>query len=83
MAISDNRLSQEGYKSNFQDIHPPFENYTAAAVEANRCIFCYDAPCMKSCPTSIDVPKFIKQISTENIKGSAHTIFSSNIIVCV
>lgn len=80
MAISDNRLSQKGYCSNFQDIHPPFENYTAAAVEANRCIFCYDAPCMKSCPTSIDVPKFIKQISTENIKGSAHTIFSSNIM---
>ena len=49
-------------------------------VEANRCIFCYDAPCMKSCPTSIDVPKFIKQIATENIKGSAHTIFTSNIM---
>ena len=80
MAIINNRLSQEEYNSNFQDIHPPFENYTAAAVEANRCIFCYDAPCIKSCPTSIDVPKFIKQISTENIKGSAHTIFSSNIM---
>ena len=49
-------------------------------MEANRCIFCYDAPCMKSCPTHIDVPKFIKQISTENIKGSAHTIFSANIM---
>ena len=80
MSISEGRLSQDEYRSNFQDIHPPFENYTAAAVEANRCIFCYDAPCMKSCPTSIDVPKFIKQISTENIKGSAHTIFSSNIM---
>lgn len=80
MAISNNRLSQEEYNSNFRDIHPPFENYTAAAVEANRCIFCYDAPCMKSCPTSIDVPKFIKQITTENIKGSAHTIFSANIM---
>lgn len=80
MGIRDSRLSQEGYNSNFQDIHPPFENYTAAAVEANRCIFCYDAPCIKSCPTSIDVPKFIKQISSENIKGSAHTIFSSNIM---
>jgi dihydropyrimidine dehydrogenase (NAD+) subunit PreT len=48
-------------------------------VEANRCIFCYDAPCTKSCPTGIDVPKFIKQITTDNIKGSAHTIFVSNI----
>lgn len=80
MALSNNRLSNEEYGSNFSDIHPPFENYTAAALEANRCIFCYDAPCMKSCPTSIDVPKFIKQISTENIKGSAHTIFSANIM---
>lgn len=80
MALSTNRLSQEEYQANFQDIHPPFENFTAAALEANRCIFCYDAPCMKSCPTSIDVPKFIKQISTENIQGSAHTIFSSNIM---
>jgi glutamate synthase (NADPH/NADH) small chain len=49
-------------------------------VEANRCIFCYDAPCTKSCPTHIDVPKFIKQITTDNIKGSAHTILSSNIM---
>ena len=80
MAITNNRLSKEEYGTNFQDIHPPFENYTAAALEANRCLFCYDAPCMKSCPTSIDVPKFIKQISTENIRGSAHTIFSSNIM---
>jgi len=80
MAISSNRLSKEEYAQNFSDIHPPFENYTAAVVEANRCLFCYDAPCTKSCPTSIDVPKFIKQITTENIKGSAHTIFSSNIM---
>ena len=80
MAIQSNRLSQEQYKKNFSDIHPPFETKDAALVEANRCLFCYDAPCMKSCPTSIDVPKFIKQISTNNIKGSAHTIFQSNIM---
>ncbi|MBU3713350.1 MAG: NAD(P)-dependent oxidoreductase [Ferruginibacter sp.] len=80
MAILSNRLTEEQYKENFSDIHPPFETMDAAAVEANRCLFCYDAPCMKSCPTSIDVPKFIKQISTQNIKGSAHTIFSSNIM---
>ena len=48
-------------------------------MEANRCLFCYDAPCTKSCPTSINIPKFIKQITTDNIKGSAHTIFQSNI----
>ncbi len=80
MAIINNRLNPEQYSNNFNDIHPPFETKDAALVEANRCLFCYDAPCIKSCPTSINVPKFIKQISTDNIKGSAHTIFSSNII---
>jgi len=79
MAIQSNRLSQEQYEKNFADIRPSFENKTAAVVEANRCLFCYDAPCTKSCPTHIDVPKFIKQITTDNVKGSAHTIFSSNI----
>ena len=80
MAITNNRLSTEQYEQNFNDIHPPFETRDAALVEANRCLFCYDAPCTKSCPTSINVPKFIKQITTDNIKGSAHTIFESNIL---
>jgi dihydropyrimidine dehydrogenase (NAD+) subunit PreT len=79
MAITNNRLTTEQYEQNFSDIHPPFENKEAALVEANRCLFCYDAPCTKSCPTGINVPKFIKQITTDNIKGSAHTIFVSNI----
>jgi dihydropyrimidine dehydrogenase (NAD+) subunit PreT len=79
MAIVNNRLNGEQYEENFSDIHPPFENKSAALVEANRCLFCYDAPCTKSCPTGINVPKFIKQITTDNIKGSAHTIFLSNI----
>ena len=79
MAIQNKRLTAEQYTQNFSDIHPPFDTHDAALVEANRCIFCYDAPCTKSCPTSIDVPKFIKQISSENIKGSAHTILSANI----
>lgn len=78
--ISNNKLSAEQYEQNFSDIRPPFENQTAAVVEANRCLFCYDAPCTKSCPTHIDVPKFIKQIVSNNIKGSAHTIFVSNIM---
>jgi len=80
MSISNNRLSQQQYAENFSDIHPPFETHNAALVEANRCLFCYDAPCIKSCPTGINVPKFIKQITTDNIKGSAHTIFLSNIM---
>jgi dihydropyrimidine dehydrogenase (NAD+) subunit PreT len=77
--INNNRLPSHEYATNFADIHPPFEGYDAALVEANRCLFCYDAPCIKMCPTSINIPKFIKQITTENIKGSARTIFSSNI----
>ena len=80
MSISNNRLSPEQYEQNFSDIHPPFETHSAALVEANRCLFCYDAPCTKSCPTGIDVPKFIKQITSDNIKGSAHTILSANIM---
>ena len=80
MAIKNNRLSKQEYNQNFSDIHPPFETHNAALVEANRCLFCYDAPCTKSCPTGINVPKFIKQITTEDIKGSARTIFSSNIM---
>lgn len=78
--IKNNRLTSEDYQENFKDIHPPFETNDAALIEANRCLFCYDAPCIKSCPTSINIPKFIKQIATENIKGSAHTILSSNIM---
>jgi dihydropyrimidine dehydrogenase (NAD+) subunit PreT len=77
--IENNRLTAAEYEQNFSDVHPPFDKKEAALVEANRCLFCYDAPCMKSCPTSINVPKFIKQITTDNIKGSAHTIFDSNI----
>jgi dihydropyrimidine dehydrogenase (NAD+) subunit PreT len=80
MAIQNNRLSKEELIHNFSDVHPPFEHIEGAVLEANRCINCYDAPCTKSCPTSIDVPLFIKQISSGNIKGSARTIFSSNIM---
>ncbi|HWY37472.1 MAG TPA: NAD(P)-dependent oxidoreductase [Bacteroidia bacterium] len=80
MPIKNNRLSQEELVTNFSDIHPPFEHAEGAILEANRCINCYDAPCTKSCPTGIDVPLFIKQIASDNIKGSARTIFSSNIM---
>ncbi|WP_138994380.1 NAD(P)-dependent oxidoreductase [Larkinella sp. C7] len=80
MALVNNRLTAEQYGENFSDIHPPFETRDAALVEANRCLFCYDAPCIKSCPTSIDIPKFIRQITTDNPKGSAYTILSANIL---
>ncbi len=77
--IKENRLTEAQYAENFSDIHPPFDNKEAALLEANRCLFCYDAPCIKGCPTGINIPKFIKQISTDNLKGSANTIFISNI----
>ena len=80
MPIQNNRLSTEDLALKFADVHPPFEHAEGAAIEADRCINCYDAPCTKSCPTSIDVPLFIKQISSGNIKGSAKTILSSNIM---
>jgi glutamate synthase (NADPH/NADH) small chain len=80
MAITNHKLTDAEYTRNFSDIHPPFETRDAALVDANRCLFCYDAPCTKSCPTGIDVPKFIQQITTDNLKGSAHTILASNIM---
>ena len=80
MSIQNNRLSKTELAEKFSDVHPPFEHSEGASIEADRCINCYDAPCTKSCPTSIDVPLFIKQISSGNIKGSAKTIFSSNIM---
>jgi len=80
MSIQNNRLSKQEFENNFSDIRPPFEHDEGALIEANRCINCYDAPCTKLCPTSIDVPLFIKQIASGNIKGSAKTILKSNII---
>jgi dihydropyrimidine dehydrogenase (NAD+) subunit PreT len=53
---------------------------TEAAVESARCLMCYDAPCTHACPTHIDIPKFIKKISTENLLGSARTILEANLL---
>ncbi|RWA72410.1 NAD(P)-dependent oxidoreductase [Mesorhizobium sp. M1C.F.Ca.ET.193.01.1.1] len=77
--IAGGRLSAEQYADNFSDLHPPFDHHEAL-VEADRCYFCYDAPCMNACPTSIDIPMFIRQIATGNPLGSAKTIFDQNIL---
>ena len=53
---------------------------TQAVVEANRCLYCYDAPCITACPTSIDIPTFIRRIANENVKGAAREIFEANIL---
>ncbi|MDO9414988.1 NAD(P)-dependent oxidoreductase [Pararhizobium sp.] len=73
------RLSPEQYEANFSDLHAPLDGHEAL-VAADRCYFCYDAPCMTACPTSIDIPLFIRQISTGNPIGSANTIFDQNIL---
>ncbi|WP_349358871.1 NAD(P)-dependent oxidoreductase [Stappia sp.] len=77
--IRAGRLSPDDYLENFDDLHPPLGAHEAK-VEADRCYFCYDAPCTIACPTSIDIPKFIRQISTGNPIGSAKTIFAENIL---
>ncbi len=71
------KLSQEQYEQNFGEIKPPF-TASSAVAEANRCLYCYDSPCMKACPTHIDISTFIKKIATGNLKGSAKTILQSN-----
>lgn len=77
--IHAGRLTPAEYEANFSDLHPRFDNHEAL-VAADRCYFCYDAPCMTACPTSIDIPLFIRQISTGNPLGSAKTIFDQNIL---
>ncbi|HLY60965.1 MAG TPA: NAD(P)-dependent oxidoreductase [Terriglobia bacterium] len=73
------KLSAEQYEQNFADISPRFTRQQAL-IEASRCLYCFDAPCTKACPTSIDVPSFIKKITTGNLKGSARVILSANIL---
>jgi glutamate synthase (NADPH/NADH) small chain len=71
------KLSPSQYDQNFAELHPALTPEQARA-EANRCLYCYDSPCMKACPTHIDIATFIKKIATGNIKGSAKTILESN-----
>jgi dihydropyrimidine dehydrogenase (NAD+) subunit PreT len=66
-------------RNRFPDLHPAFSRQEAT-VEANRCLYCADAPCAAACPTHIDVPKFIKKISSDNLRGSALTILEANIL---
>ncbi len=77
--IEPGRLGPEQYARNFSDLHPPLDRHEAF-VEADRCYFCFDAPCMNACPTSIDIPMFIREISTDNPLGAAETIFEQNIL---
>lgn len=71
------RLTDEQLAANFADIAPPLTN-DAALLEANKCLFCHDAPCTIACPTHIDVPAFIKKIASGNLRGSARVILEAN-----
>ncbi|HUQ90629.1 MAG TPA: NAD(P)-dependent oxidoreductase [Bryobacteraceae bacterium] len=79
MSLFHAQLSAAGLEAAFADLHPAFTPQEAV-VEANRCLFCFDAPCTNACPTHIDVPRFIKKIATENLRGSALTILHANML---
>jgi dihydropyrimidine dehydrogenase (NAD+) subunit PreT len=73
------KLPAQVLAENMAELQPPFSSQEAA-VEASRCLFCFDAPCIMACPTGIDIPSFIKKIETDNIIGAARTILSANIL---
>jgi dihydropyrimidine dehydrogenase (NAD+) subunit PreT len=79
MALNASQLEPYQLQQNFQEIHPALSS-REAVIEATRCLFCYDAPCTHACPTHIDIPKFIKKISSENTLGAAKTILESNFL---
>ena len=65
------------FRDRFQELKPAMRP-EEANLEASRCLYCYDAPCIQACPTHIDVPRFIKQIASKNVEGSAKTILEAN-----
>lgn len=73
------RLSGAEIARNFADLHPPLGRHEAR-VEADRCYFCYDAPCVTACPTAIDIPLFIRQIQSGDLGGAGETILRQNIL---
>ena len=76
--IAAGRLPPAQVAANFADAHPPLSPHEAV-VEASRCYFCHDAPCLEACPTGIDIPGFIRGIATGNLRGAALTILEANI----
>ena len=75
--IRPGRLSPQEYAHRFADATPRLTS-AQAVLEAERCLYCFDAPCATACPTSIDVPSFIKRIADGNLRGSARAILESN-----
>lgn len=79
LGIVAGRLDADQVAGNFGDLHAPLDGHEAA-VAADRCYFCHDAPCITACPTEIDIPLFIRQIATGTPEAAARTIFDSNIL---
>ncbi|MEM8755461.1 MAG: NAD(P)-dependent oxidoreductase [Pseudomonadota bacterium] len=77
--VAAGRLSAEALAKNFADLHAPLDPHEAT-VAADRCYFCHDAPCVAACPTTIDIPLFIRQIATGTPDAAAKTIFDQNIL---
>ena len=77
--VAANRLDAPTLAQNFTDLHAPLTTHEAA-VAADRCYFCHDAPCITACPTDIDIPLFIRQIATGTPEAAAKTIFNQNIL---
>jgi len=75
--IRAGRLNAADYARAFADATPRFTS-AQAVLEAERCLYCYDAPCVTACPTSIDVPSFIRRIAEDNLRGSARAILEAN-----
>lgn len=72
------KLDEQRSETVFEDFKEPYTR-EQAIIEANRCLYCHDAPCVTACPTSIDIPQFIRKIATDNVRGSARTILDANI----
>ena len=77
--IRPHRLDKAEIDRNFGELHPPLSR-AEALIEADRCYFCFDAPCTTACPTGIDIPGFIQKIRSDNPRGSARTILEENIM---
>ena len=77
--IAAGRLSAAQLDENFADVSPPLDRQ-AALIAAQRCLYCFDAPCIKACPTGIDIPSFIRRITTDNLRGAALDILGANIL---
>ena len=49
-----------------------------AVSEANRCLGCVEAPCVKNCPAGVNVPEFIRRIATADFSGAYDSVFRNN-----